>query len=80
LAAVQKTIATSKLAFTDPGPNPVDGKNVLSVVVEVDCAGGEDRRICGGRVPNDVMHTLFTLMVNGERARHPRWHRPADRA
>jgi uncharacterized protein DUF4331 len=43
--AEQKTIATGELAFTDPGANFMDGKNVLSVVVEFDCArllGGSD--------------------------------------
>jgi hypothetical protein len=33
-----KTIATGKLAFTDPGAIYLDGKNVLSLVVELDCA------------------------------------------
>ena len=36
--AALKTIATGKLAFTDPGAIYLDGKNVLSLVVEVDCA------------------------------------------
>src|SRR5215218_2373452 len=36
--AALKTIATGKLAFTDPGVIYMDGKNVLSLVVEVDCA------------------------------------------
>jgi hypothetical protein len=36
--AEQKTIATGKLAFTDPGANFMDGKNILSVVVEFDRA------------------------------------------
>ena len=36
--AALKTIATGKLAFTDPGSIFLDGKNVLSLVVEVDCA------------------------------------------
>ncbi len=34
--ATLKTIATGKLAFTDPGEIYLDGKNVLSLVVEVD--------------------------------------------
>jgi Domain of unknown function (DUF4331) len=38
LQAVQKTIATGKLAFTDHGAIFLDGKNILSLVVEVDCA------------------------------------------
>ena len=33
-----KTIATGKLAFTDPGSIFLDGKNVLSLVVEIDSA------------------------------------------
>src|SRR3954454_7879886 len=37
-AAALKTIATGKLAFTDPGSIFMDGKNVLSLVVEVDAA------------------------------------------
>lgn len=36
--AALETIATGKLAFTDPGSIFLDGKNVLSLVVEVDCA------------------------------------------
>jgi hypothetical protein len=36
--AALQTIATGKLAFTDPSSIFLDGKNVLSLVVEVDCA------------------------------------------
>jgi len=36
--AALKTIATGKLAFTDPGSIFLDGKNVLSLVVEIDSA------------------------------------------
>jgi hypothetical protein len=36
--AALKTIATGKLAFTDPAAIYLDGKNVLSLVVEVDRA------------------------------------------
>ncbi|HEY5847397.1 MAG TPA: DUF4331 family protein [Microlunatus sp.] len=36
--AALKTIATGQLAFTDPGSIYLDGKNVLSLVVEVDSA------------------------------------------
>ena len=35
--AALKTIATGKLAFTDPSSIYLDGKNVLSLVVELDC-------------------------------------------
>jgi hypothetical protein len=41
--AALKTIATGRLAFTDPGAIFLDGKNVLSLVVEVDRA-----RVLGG--------------------------------
>ena len=37
--AALKTIATRKLAFTDPGSIYLDGKNVLGLVVEVDRGG-----------------------------------------
>src|SRR3954468_21494475 len=36
--AALKTIATGELAFTDQGAIYMDGKNVLSLVVEIDCA------------------------------------------
>src|SRR5947209_4534772 len=36
--AMLKTIATGKLAFTEPGAIYLDGKNVLGLVVELDCA------------------------------------------
>src|SRR3954451_13841706 len=36
--AALKTIATGTLAFTDPSSIYLDGKNVLSIVVELDCA------------------------------------------
>src|SRR5918994_5647783 len=35
--AALKTIATGELAFTDPGAIYLDGKNVLGLVVEIDC-------------------------------------------
>jgi Domain of unknown function (DUF4331) len=35
--AALRTIATGQLAFTDPGSIYLDGKNVLSLVVELDC-------------------------------------------
>jgi hypothetical protein len=37
--AMLKTIATERLSFTDPGSIYLDGKNVLGLVVEIDCAG-----------------------------------------
>ena len=41
--AALKTIATGQLAFTDPGSIFLDGKNVLALVVEVDCGGARRR-------------------------------------
>src|ERR687896_375857 len=37
--AMLKTIADEKLAFTDPGSIYLDGKNVLGLVIELDCSG-----------------------------------------
>ncbi len=45
--AALQTIATGKLAFTDPGSIYLDGKNVLSVVVEVDNALLEGAELVG---------------------------------
>jgi uncharacterized protein DUF4331 len=36
--AALKTIATGRLSFTDPSSIFLDGKNVLSLVIEIDCA------------------------------------------
>ncbi|MGF9660809.1 DUF4331 family protein [Arthrobacter crystallopoietes] len=36
--AALKTVATGRLAFTDPGAIYLDGKNVLGLVVEIDCS------------------------------------------
>ncbi len=36
--AALKTIAAERLSFTDPGSIYMDGKNVLSIVLEIDCA------------------------------------------
>ncbi|MFI7067043.1 DUF4331 family protein [Kribbella sp. NPDC050124] len=38
LAAFQRTLHSGRLAFTEPGTNSLHGGNVLSVVIEVDCA------------------------------------------
>src|SRR3712207_3488857 len=50
--AALTTIATGRLAFTDPGSIYLDGKNVLSLVVEVDRAllGEIGRASCRERV------------------------------
>jgi hypothetical protein len=67
--AALKTIATGKLAFTDPGSIFLDGKNVLSLVVEVDCA-----RVLGGvELVGAVAETLTRgkLAVRLERVGRP---------
>jgi hypothetical protein len=67
--AALETIATGKLAFTDPGRIFLDGKNVLSLVVEVDCA----RLLGGAELVGVVAETLTrgTLAVRLERVGRP---------
>jgi hypothetical protein len=67
--AALKTIATGKLAFTDPGSIFLDGKNVLSLVVEVDCA----RLLGGAELVGVVAETLTrgALAVRLERVGRP---------
>jgi hypothetical protein len=67
--AALKTIATGTLAFTDPGSIFLDGKNVLSLVVEVDCA----RLLGGAELVGVVAETLTrgTLAVRLERVGRP---------
>jgi hypothetical protein len=64
-----KTIATGKLAFTDPGSIYLDGKNVLGLVVELDCASVLD----GAELVAVVGETLTSgkLNVRLERAGRP---------
>ena len=67
--AMLRTIATGKLAFTDPSSIFLDGKNVLSLVVEVDCA-----RVLGdGQLYGVVAETLTrnSPTVRFERAGRP---------
>ena len=45
--AALKTIATRKLAFTDPSAIYLDGKNVLSIVVEIDTGALGDAPLVG---------------------------------
>ena len=67
--ATLKTIATGRLAFTDPGAIYLDGKNVLSLVVEV------DRTVLpgGAELVGVVAETLTrgSLNVRLERAGRP---------
>ena len=67
--AMLKTIATEKLSFTDPGSIFLDGKNVLSVVVEIDC----DAVLGDGELVGVVAETLTRgkLAVRFERAGRP---------
>src|ERR671914_1751325 len=67
--AMLKTIATGELAFTDPGSIYLDGKNVLSLVVEVDCAS-----LLGGAALVGVVAETLTrgaLAVRLERVGRP---------
>ena len=68
--AALRTIATGKLAFTEPGAIFLDGKNVLSIVVELDCA----QLLGGAELVGVVAETLTrgTLNVRLERAGGPR--------
>jgi hypothetical protein len=68
-AAALETISTQKLAFTDPGSIFLDGKNVLSLVVEFDCAGMFD----GAELVGVVAETLTRgkLSVRLERVGRP---------
>ena len=67
--AALRTIATGRLAFTDPGTIFLDGKNVLSLVVEVDCA----RLLGDAELVGVVAETLTrgTLAVRLERVGRP---------
>jgi hypothetical protein len=67
--AALKTIATGRPAFTDPGAIFLDGKNVLSLVVEVDYA----RLLGGAELVGVVAETLTrgTLAVRLERVGRP---------
>ena len=59
-AAALKTIATGQMAFTDPGSIYMDGKNVLSIVLEIDCA----RYLPGAQLVGVVSETLTRGRVN----------------
>jgi Domain of unknown function (DUF4331) len=67
--AALETIATGKLAFTDPGSIFLDGKNVLSLVVEVDC----ERVLGGAELVGVVAETLTRgkLAIRLERVGRP---------
>jgi len=66
--AALRTIATEKLAFTDPGSIYLDGKNVLSLVIELDAA-----LLDGASLVGVVAETLTrgTLNVRIERVGRP---------
>ncbi len=66
--AALTTLATHELAFTDPGSIFLDGKNVLSVVVEID-----SRLLGGSDLVGVVAETLTrgTLSVRIERVGRP---------
>ncbi len=66
--AALETISTGKLAFTNPGSIYLDGKNVLSLVVEFDCA-----MLSGAALVGVVAETLTggKLSVRFERTGRP---------
>src|SRR3954447_25461505 len=66
--AALKTIATGKLAFTDPGSIFLDGKNVLGLVIELDTALLGDTVLVG--VIAETL-TRGTLNVRIERVGRP---------
>lgn len=63
-----RTIATGKLAFTEPGSIYLDGKNVLGLVVELDCALLDGATLLG--VVGETL-TAGKLNVRLERAGRP---------
>ncbi|GGR59673.1 hypothetical protein GCM10010168_93140 [Actinoplanes ianthinogenes] len=67
--AALKTVASGQLAFTDPSSIYLDGKNVLSIVLEVD----PDRVLDGHRLVGVVAETLTRgrLTVRIERTGRP---------
>jgi hypothetical protein len=67
--AALKTIATGQLAFSDPSSIFLDGKNVLSLVLEIDCV----RAFGGADLVGVVAETLTqgTLTVRIERVGRP---------
>jgi hypothetical protein len=64
-----KTIETGELAFTDPGAIFLDGKNVLTVVAEVDCSRFFDGTALVGVVAETL--TRGRLNVRLERVGRP---------
>ncbi|MFL5926705.1 MAG: DUF4331 family protein [Gaiellaceae bacterium] len=56
--AALETVATEKLAFTDHGSIFMDGKNVLTLVVEIDCA-----RFLGG---NTLVGVIAETLTRGK--------------
>jgi hypothetical protein len=67
--AALKTIVTGELAFTDPGSIFLDGKNVLTVVAEVDCSRFFDGAALVGVVAETL--TRGSLNVRLERVGRP---------
>ena len=61
--ATLKTIAKGELSFTDPGSIYLDGKNVLSLVVEVDCAAVFGDLELVGIVAETLTRGRFTVRI-----------------
>ena len=67
--AALKTIATRELAFTDPGSIYLDGKNVLSLVVEIDAGAAGGRRRWSASSPRPSPGDGSTSGSNGSGGR-----------
>ena len=61
--AALKTIATGELAFTDPGSIYLDGKNVLSLVVEIDTRSCSDGAELVGVVAETLTRGTFNVRI-----------------
>jgi len=70
--AALKTIASGTLAFTDPGSIYLDGKNVLSLVLEIDCSGLLGEGVLFGLVSEVLTRGKFNVRL--ERAGRPEVH------
>jgi Domain of unknown function (DUF4331) len=61
--AALKTVATGQLAFTEPGAIFLDGKNILSLVVEIDCARFLARNTLVGVVAETLTRGKFNVRI-----------------
>ena len=61
--AALKTVATGQLAFTDPASIYLDGKNVLGLVVEIDCCAAGRCGRCVGVVAETLTRGTFNVRI-----------------